>query len=798
VTDQDQAAPPPEARISTGTEALDVMLHGGFMSKRPYLIVGPAGTGKTTLALQFLCDGVRRGERCLIVTLEEPPNEMRMNHRSLLPDLDQVYVFDAIPDVMRYERAPFKDIAAVRQAVTFAQIPMQIRKTPELSSVEVTFTALEQTLKMEMARRNFQRMVIDSLTALQYFCMKGFDETLGAQTFLRFLSDLQVTTVLTVEAPLEDSESPERLLARGEIRLFRWEHDARTVRAIGVEKFRGSEHDGRLHPYRIAPRGLDINLALTISRDTQELLPSTNEPPRDRGAKAEPPEVFATSLESLEQDGRDLIAVGVDVAGIRSTVLEALAASERSTAAEVARIVARARGRVLEIVSRLGDTAPADSPTEDSPAMRRLRARLAAARMGIPPSGPPDLSTLRPMLERVLDALEPGSVEVAPPRPVAAEPDASASSSTVPVPGAPSGVVAPRPLEPTTTRLPAAIQPATSPVPRVPSGVVLPPTVAPREPEPMAGPTAPGPAAAAPPPSSTTDSATAPPTAGTADSPETPPGPPASPPIKTSNETPSVVTPGPRPISPPPRSPPVPPPGAPRAASTKAIPPPPGIRPPGPAPGGSPPAPTRTPSAGVRPAPPPLPSLGSAPAAEPPAAPPPVRVERPPSKAPASPRAPHEPTVWTATPAVDVPSVEAPPAGAPKPSVDELPPKRRRKAAPAAASPPRKRASRATKAIAIPVAITSVAGPPDPAKAEPPVSPPDATTAPEAAPLTIPVEPVAVKPKRRAPRRKAPPVTAAEPGSPPPEEARVTDASSSPAPPATAADPAKSSPAEDG
>ena len=441
--EQEQSAPVPEGRVATGTETLDAMLHGGLLGHRPYLIVGPSGTGKTTLALQFLCEGVRRGERCLIVTLEEPPNEMRTNHRSLLPELDAVYVFDAIPDVMRYERAPFKDIAAVRQSVPFSQIPTEIRKTPELSSVEVTFTALEQTLKMEMARRNFQRIVIDSLTALQYFCMKGFDETLGAQTFLRFLSDLRVTTLLTVEAPLEDSETPERLLARGEVRLFRWEHDARTVRAIGVEKFRGSEHDGRLHPYRISPKGLDVNLALTISRDTQELMPSTIEPMRRPSEPPEPPEVFETSLASLEQDSRDLIAVGVDVGAVRSTVLEALAASERSTAEEVARIVARARGRVLELVSRLGENPPSDGSMKESPAMRRLRARLAAARMGIPPSGPPDLNTLRPMLEKVLDALEPPG---AAPRPV---PAISPRATTVPPPPrAPAGAPARAPMAP--------------------------------------------------------------------------------------------------------------------------------------------------------------------------------------------------------------------------------------------------------------------------------------------------------------------------------------------------------------
>ncbi|HEV2230837.1 MAG TPA: ATPase domain-containing protein, partial [Thermoplasmata archaeon] len=48
--------------------ALDEMLQGGLLPTRPYLVVGPSGTGKTTLALQFLLDGVRRGERCLMVT----------------------------------------------------------------------------------------------------------------------------------------------------------------------------------------------------------------------------------------------------------------------------------------------------------------------------------------------------------------------------------------------------------------------------------------------------------------------------------------------------------------------------------------------------------------------------------------------------------------------------------------------------------------------------------------------------------------------------------------------------------
>ena len=185
MVEESRVARPAEPRVSIGNPSLDAMLEGGLVARRPYLVVGPSGTGKTTLSIQFLCEGVRRHERVLLVTLEEPPNEARVNHRGLEPELSRVEVFDAIPDIMRYERTPFKDIASVRYAVPFAQVPFRIRQSPELASVEVTITALEQMLRTEVIRKGYTRLVIDSLTALQYFCMKGFDPVAGAQSFLR-------------------------------------------------------------------------------------------------------------------------------------------------------------------------------------------------------------------------------------------------------------------------------------------------------------------------------------------------------------------------------------------------------------------------------------------------------------------------------------------------------------------------------------------------------------------------------------------------------------------------------------
>jgi RecA-superfamily ATPases implicated in signal transduction len=63
-------------RTPTGIAGLDDILCGGLGADRLYLIDGSPGVGKTTLAMQFLMEGVRRGERCLYVTLSETRSEM--------------------------------------------------------------------------------------------------------------------------------------------------------------------------------------------------------------------------------------------------------------------------------------------------------------------------------------------------------------------------------------------------------------------------------------------------------------------------------------------------------------------------------------------------------------------------------------------------------------------------------------------------------------------------------------------------------------------------------------------------
>ncbi len=68
------------ARMTMGVAGLDDILNGGLPANRVYLIEGEPGTGKTTVALQFLMEGARLGESGLYITLSETREELRGRH----------------------------------------------------------------------------------------------------------------------------------------------------------------------------------------------------------------------------------------------------------------------------------------------------------------------------------------------------------------------------------------------------------------------------------------------------------------------------------------------------------------------------------------------------------------------------------------------------------------------------------------------------------------------------------------------------------------------------------------------
>src|ERR1700732_2172748 len=87
-----------EPRIKLGCSGLDNILGGGLPAGRLYLLEGDPGAGKTTLALQFVAEGIKNGERALYITLSESRSELTLAAQAHSLSIGGVEIVELLPD----------------------------------------------------------------------------------------------------------------------------------------------------------------------------------------------------------------------------------------------------------------------------------------------------------------------------------------------------------------------------------------------------------------------------------------------------------------------------------------------------------------------------------------------------------------------------------------------------------------------------------------------------------------------------------------------------------------------------
>jgi KaiC/GvpD/RAD55 family RecA-like ATPase len=252
-----------EGRVSTGVPGLDRMLGGGLLAGRPYLVTGGTGSGKSLLALSFLLEGLRLGEEVLLVAVDEPPTEIVENVRAFGWDLSAVRTLDANPGTRAIKRmADVQEIRALSDLKTMRDLSSETRKPSD--SDDISIQSIHLKLRQQMAGGRFKRVVVDSLTSIRRFAMKSAilgdiqPERTEVQSLLRFLSEMEVTTLLTATPGNPMVLSPEEILTRGEILVTRkWVGD-RSIRQIKIVRMRGSAHDPERRPFAITPQGFVV------------------------------------------------------------------------------------------------------------------------------------------------------------------------------------------------------------------------------------------------------------------------------------------------------------------------------------------------------------------------------------------------------------------------------------------------------------------------------------------------------------------------------------------------------------
>lgn len=258
-------------RVKTGVEGLDTMLRGGLLPARPYVISGPTGSGKTILATHFLLEGLKRGEPCLLVSLDEPPFEVKANMGTFGWNLDHLKILDATPDVRAHKRSRSVIDVGTSLDVRDMENVNEIRQSSQIRALEVTVHSVQKMIKQEYAaridrtRERYKRIVIDSMTALKLFSMHGEDSRILIQSFMRFLSELEATSLIVSERLDRTVLETEFFLARGEIRFHKWLDGSLIRRAVSIEKMRGSAFDDRLRPVTIGNAGLVVYPELAVT-----------------------------------------------------------------------------------------------------------------------------------------------------------------------------------------------------------------------------------------------------------------------------------------------------------------------------------------------------------------------------------------------------------------------------------------------------------------------------------------------------------------------------------------------------
>ncbi len=124
----------------------------------------------------------------------------------------------------------------------------------------MSINTIQELIRQEMRERRYTRVVIDSLTSLRYFYIKTSEENASLISFFRLLSDLGVTSLLTVQLAEVSKPDVEAHMARGEVMLHKWFNGRGLMRGITIEKFRGSSHDQRLRNMRMSDTGMEIKL----------------------------------------------------------------------------------------------------------------------------------------------------------------------------------------------------------------------------------------------------------------------------------------------------------------------------------------------------------------------------------------------------------------------------------------------------------------------------------------------------------------------------------------------------------
>lgn len=231
----DRPPPPHSNTLSMGVGGLDEILRGGLTGDRLYLIEGMPGSGKTTMALQFLLEGVRQGEPVLYITLSETEAELQSVAASHDWNLDGIHIHEVIAS---------EDLLDSAQQHTMFH-PSEV----ELGDTTKDISSIVETIKPT-------RLVIDSLSELRLLSSNPLRYRRQILAYKQFFARRACTVLMLDDRP-DTHDMQIRSIAHGVISLDQTDSDYGVGRRrLRIIKFRGVDFRGGFHDYKIQRGGV--------------------------------------------------------------------------------------------------------------------------------------------------------------------------------------------------------------------------------------------------------------------------------------------------------------------------------------------------------------------------------------------------------------------------------------------------------------------------------------------------------------------------------------------------------------
>ncbi len=278
--------------VSTGCAGLDDILGGGLTGSHLYLVEGHPGTGKTTLALQFLLAGSKAGEKGLYITLSESPQELKEVAKSHNWSLDGISLL---------EMSTNNNSGSISEDEYTVFHPSDVELSDTIHSVLQAVESIKPT-----------RIVFDSLSELRMLARESLRYRRQILALKRFFAGRDTTVLLLDDRTAEGNDLQLQSIAHGVIMLQSLEREFGVKRRrLEVRKMRGSKFREGFHDYTIETGGVHVY-------------------PRLVAAEHRPPVELTTVLSGVKGLD-DLFSGGIDFG--TSTLMIGPAGSGKSTIA---------------------------------------------------------------------------------------------------------------------------------------------------------------------------------------------------------------------------------------------------------------------------------------------------------------------------------------------------------------------------------------------------------------------------------------------------------------------------------